>query len=205
MKEHFRLSSLNQLIMKKIFLLTPLFSSAICFSQSQQLQITNPEKEKPVFIQQGDKVLMAVKVAKHEVLKKPSDVYLLSKLELADSVFVFTKGRIKTVSDSTIVMRERNSFFSASNREIKVDRINTLRKLSVANQIFRTATTIGAGLAFGVFILYSIVSPGTEGGGEFIEGIFYAAGTVAVLTRFGRTKIAKKQLNRWQIKVIPAL
>lgn len=188
--------------MKQIFLLTQLFTFSFSFSQSHQLKLINPEKEKVTFIKEGDKVLMAIKIAGHQVKKKSADVYLLSKLELADSVYVFTKGRITSINDSTIVMKERNSFFSATSREIKIDKINTLRKLSAGNQIFRTATTVGAGLAFGVMILYSYVSPGTEGNGEFIEGMFYAAGAGAVLTRFGRTKIAKKHLNSRETVVV---
>jgi|CXWL01.1.fsa_nt_gi hypothetical protein len=187
--------------MKKIFLLATLFISVVCFSQSQQLKLTSPEKKNAQFIKEGDKVLMAVKVAKYQVQKKPSDVYLLSKLELTDSVYVFTKGRVTSINDSTIIMKERNSFFSATSREIKVSKINTIKKLTAGSQVFRTAATIGAGLAFGVMILYSYVAPGTEGNGEFIEGMFYAAGTGAVLTRFGRTKIAKRHLDNWKIEV----
>ncbi len=189
--------------MKKMFIPLLLLISITTFSQPNQLKLTNSEKGKSTFIKQGDKVLMAVKIPRHQVKKKPSNVYLHSKVELADSVYVFTKGRIKTIGDTSIIMRERNSFFSASNREIRIDKINTLRKLTTSNQIFRTATTVGGGIAFGVVILYSYVTPGTEGNGEFIRGMFYAAGTGAVLTRFGRTKIAKKQLNSWKIEVVP--
>ncbi len=190
--------------MKQIFLLTQLFTFSFSFSQSHQLKLINPEKEKVTFIKEGDKVLMAIKIAGHQVKKKPSDVYLLSKPELTDSVYVFTKGRITSINDSTIVMKERNSFFSANSREIKIDKINTLRKLSVGNQVFRTATTVGAGLAFGVLILYSYVSPGVPPDrAGFRRGMLYAAGTGGVLTRFGRTKIAKKHLNNWKMEVIP--
>ena len=189
--------------MKKIFSFPLLFISVITYSQSHRLKLVNFEKGKTIFIKEGNKVLMAIKVAKYQALKKPSDIYLLSKLELADSVYVFTKGRIKTIGDSSIIMRERNSFFSASNREIRIDRINTLRKLTTGSQIFRTATTVSGALAFGVVILYSYVTPGTQGNGEFIRGMFYAAGTGAILTRFGRTKISKKQLNNWKTEVVP--
>jgi hypothetical protein len=75
--------------------------------------------------------------------------------------------------------------------------------LSIGNQIFRTATVVGGALAFGVVILYSYVTPGTQGNGEFIRGMFYAAGAGTVLTRFGRTKISKKQLNNWKTEVVP--
>jgi hypothetical protein len=189
--------------MKKFFILFITFISITAYSQSHQLKLTNPEKEKSTFIKHGDKVLMAVKVPRYQVKKKPSNVYLHSNLELTDSVYIFTKGRIKMISDTSIIMRERNSFFSASNREIRIDKINTLRKLTTGNQIFRTVTTVGGGIAFGIAIFYSYVSPGTPPSGDFIRGMFYAAGTGAVLTRIGRTKIAKKQLNRWKIEVVP--
>ena len=188
--------------MKKILILPVVFISITTFSQFHQLKLTNTEKGKSIFIKQGDKVLMAVKVPKYQVKKKPSTVYLHSKLELTDSVFVFTKGRIKNIGDTSIIMRERNSFFSASNWEIRIDKINTLRKLSMGNQIFRTATTVSAGIAFGIAILYSYVAPGTPPSDDFTKGMFYAAGTGAILTRFGRTKIAKKQLNKLEINVV---
>jgi hypothetical protein len=189
--------------MKKIFTPLLLLISIITYSQSNRLKLVNAEKRKTTFIKEGNKVLMAVKMPRYQSKKKPSNVYLHSKLELADSVYVFTKGRIKTIGDTSIIMRERNSFFSASNREIRIDRINTLRKLTTGNQIFRTATTVGGALAFGVVILYSYVTPGTQGNGEFIRGMFYAAGTGAFLTRFGRTKISKKQLNNWKMEIVP--
>ncbi len=187
--------------MKKIFLLASVFTSAICFSQSQQLKLTNPEKKNTTFIKEGDKVLMAIKVAKYQVEKKPSDVYLLSKSELADSVYVFSKGRIITINDSSIFMKERSSFFSSAKREIKIAKINTLRKLTAGNQLFRTATTVGGSLALVVMVFYSYAAVG--GGEGFVSGMFYAAGTGAILTRFGRTKISRKHLGDWKIEVVP--
>ena len=187
--------------MKKFLLLTPVFTSAICFAQTQQLKLTNPEKKNTTFIKEGDKVLMAIKVAKYQVQKKPSEVYLLSKLELADSVYIFTKGTITTINDSTIIMKERNSIFSATTREIKIAKINTLRKLTMGNQVFRTATTVGGSLALAVMVFYSYAAVG--GGEGFVSGMFYAAGTGAILSRFGRTKISRKHLNNWNIEVVP--
>ena len=125
---------------------------------------------------------------------------MLSKPELADSVYVFTKGKILSINDSTVIIKERNSFFSATKREIRIDKINTLRKLTIANQIFRTAATVSGGLAFGIMVFYSYAAVG--GGEGFVSGMFEAAGIGAVLTRFGRTKISKHQLNRWKIQVV---
>jgi hypothetical protein len=187
--------------MKKIFLLTPVFTSTICFAQTQQLKLTNPEKKNVIFIKRGDKVLMAVKVAKYQVQKKSSDVYLLSKPELMDSVYTFSKGKILSINDSTIIMKERNSIFSATSREIRIAKINTLRKLTTSNQVFRTVTTAGGSLALGVMLFYSYAAVG--GGEGFVSGMFYAAGTGAILTRFGRTKISRKHLNNWKIEVVP--
>jgi len=76
----FILSSPNHPVMKKILSLTTLFTSAICFSQNQQLRLTDPEKGKFTHIKKGDKVLMAVKLARHDVRKKSSDVYMLSRI-----------------------------------------------------------------------------------------------------------------------------
>ena len=189
--------------MKNLIFTIPLFIVAACFSQSQHLQLINLEKGNTSNIHKGDKVIIAVKQATHQVKKKPSSVYLLSKPELEDSVFVFTKGRILSINNSTIVIKERNSFFSANRdtrREINIDKINTLRKLTTSNQIFRTVTTVGGGLALGIMIFYSYAAVG--GGDGFVSGMFKAAGAGAVLTRFGRTKISKRRLNNSRIEVV---
>ncbi|MBC7874290.1 MAG: hypothetical protein H7Y01_09860 [Ferruginibacter sp.] len=188
--------------MKKIFILAALCASLFCFSQSQQLKVIHPGKENSTFIKKGNKVLMTITIPGHQVHKKSPAIYKLSKLELLDSVYVCTKGRITSINDSTIVMKERNSFFSATAREIRIDKINTLRKLSAGNQVFRTVTTVGGGLALGIMLFYSYAAVG--GGEGFVEGMFYAAGTGAFLTRFGRTKIGKKKLNKWKIQVVAA-
>ena len=43
--------------MKKFFILPMIFISITTFSQTYQLKLTNPEKEKSTFIKQGDKVV----------------------------------------------------------------------------------------------------------------------------------------------------
>jgi hypothetical protein len=186
--------------MKKVFLLTPVFTSAICFSQSHQLKLTNPEKKNATFIKEGDKALMAVKIAKYQVQKKPSDIYLLSSLELTDSVYAFSKGKILSINDSTVIIKERNSFFSATRREIRINKINTLRKLSTANQIFRTTFTLTGGLALGCMLFYSYAAVG--GGEGLISSMFDAAIVGGALTRFGRTKISFPHLNKWKMEVV---
>jgi len=183
---------------KQAFILL-LFVSASCIAQQNVLQLTNNTNGKQTTISQGDKVLMAIKIARHEVRKKPLSVYSLSKKELDDSVFVFSKGRIKAITDSSIFIKERNSLFSSTVREVKLEKINTLKKLSFGKQIFRTTTTVAGSLAGAIAIFYSYVATG--GGDGFIEGMFIAAGTAAVTTRFGRTKISKKQLDSQEIMV----
>jgi hypothetical protein len=185
--------------MKKCFPASLLLTVSICYSQSYHLELTNPEKNKTISVKEGDKVLMAVKMAKHQINKKPSDVYLLSNQDQADSVFVFTKGLITAITDSSIILKERNSIISADNREIRIDKVNILVKLTTGKQIFRTVTTVAGGLALGIAIFYSYAAAG--GGEGFVSGMFYAAGTSALLTRFGRTKISKKNLNKWRIEV----
>lgn len=177
-----------------------IFAPAFGFSQSQQLKITNLEKQKTSFIKKGDKVLMGFKMARHQLDKKPSDVYSLTKSELVDSALVVTKGRILSINDSVVLVRERNSFFSATNREIRIDKINALKKLSTGNQLFRTAATVTGGLALGIMMFYSYAAVG--GGEGFVSGMFEAAGAGLVLTRFGRTQLAKKHVDNWKTAVV---
>jgi len=176
-------------------------SSLTVFSQNISLELENKKTGKTTSVRPGDKVLMAVRMARYDVKQKPLSVYKLSKTDLTDSVFVFTKGKIKMITGSGIVIKEKNSFFSSTLREVKLERINTLKKLSFGNQVFRTTATVGGGLAAGIAVFYSYVATG--GGDGFVEGMFLAAGGAAFLTPFGRTKISKKHLNNQEIKLAP--
>lgn len=174
-------------------------SSLSVFSQKLSLDLENKKTGRTTSVRSGDKVLMAVRVARYDVKQKPLSVYRLSKTELADSVFVFTKGKIKMITDSAIFIKERNSLFSSTLRQVKLEKINTLKKLSFGNQVFRTTATVGGGLAAGIAVFYSYVATG--GGDGFIEGMFVAAGGAALLSPFGRTRIPKKHLNNQEIKL----
>lgn len=185
--------------MRQTFFALLLCSSPVVFSQNLSLKLENLNNGKTKLVKPGDKVLMAIKQARHDIKQKPSFAYKLSNAELADSVFVFTKGKIKMITDSSIILKEKNSLFSTTLREVKLEKINTLKKLSFGNQFLRTTVTAAGGLAAGIAIFYSYVATG--GGDGFVEGMFIAAGTGAVLTRFGRTKISKKSLNTQEIKL----
>lgn len=186
--------------MKKTILFCATITSLTSYSQNKQLKITSLNKQKTSFVQSGNKVLLAVKVPAWLVNQKPADVYRLGPAETADSVFLFTKAKIRAINDSTILLKERNSLFSSSLREIRTSKINAIRKLSAGNQIFRTVTTVGGGLAAGVTLFYSYAAVGSCDG--CIKGMFIAAGTSAVSGRFGRTRIAKKHLDNSLIEVV---
>lgn len=185
--------------MRHTLLVLLLCSSVFAFSQNLTLELENKSTGKTTLVKPGDKVLMAIKHARHEVKKKPASVYRLSKIELSDSIFVFTKGKIRTINDSSIFIKERNSLFTSGIREVRLDKINTLKRLSFGKQVFRTTTTIAGSVAGAIAIFYSYVATG--GGEGFIEGMFVAAGTGAVATRFGRTKISKKHLDTQEIRL----
>jgi hypothetical protein len=182
------------------FLIIILFSTpALCFAQENILSLTKIKNNRETIVFEGDRVLMAVKIARHEVRRKPLSVYDLSKNELADSVIVFSKGKIKSITDSSIFILEKNSLFSSSLREVKLHKINTLRKLSLGKQVVRTVTTVGGALALGIAVFYSYVA--TNGEDEFLTGMFIAAGIGTVATRFGKTKIPKRYLNKYKISL----
>ena len=185
--------------MRKFLAIMLFFTPALCFTQQNVLQLTNIKNGNQTIISQGDKVLMAIKIARHEVRRKPLSVYGLSKNEIADSVFVFSKGKIKSITDSSIFIFEKNSLFSTSLREVKLDKINTLRKLSLAKKVVRTVTTVGGGLALGVAVFYSYLA--TDGNDEFLTGMFIAAGIGTIATRFGKTRIPKRYLNKYKINL----
>ena len=186
--------------MKTATLLSLLLISAACHSQTHQLKLTHHKKDKVSFIRENDKVLLGFKMAVHEIKKRPANVYRLSRMELGDSAYVFIKGKIRSINDSTMVIKERRPFFAADNREIKITKIEAVKKLSTAKQIFRTTTSIAGGLAAGIAIFYSYAAVG--GGEGFVSGMFYAAGASAVLTRPGRSKIPRNQLDKWKIEVV---
>jgi hypothetical protein len=185
--------------MRHTLLVLLLCSSVFAFSQHLNLELENKNTGKTTVVKPGDKVLMAIKHARHDVRQKPGSVYRIPKTEATDSQFVFTKGKIKTITDSSIFIKEKNSLFSSGMREVRLEKINTLKRLSFGKQVFRTTTTIAGGVAGAIAIFYSYVATG--GGDGFIEGMFVAAGTGAVATRFGRTKILKKHLDIQEIRL----
>lgn len=187
--------------MKKTILFCTALASFTCYSQNRQLKITSLKKHKTSYVQAGNKVLLAVKVPAYFINQKPADVYRLGPAEMRDSVFLFTKARIRSINDSTLIMKERNSFFSAATREIRIQKINSVEKLGFGKQLFRTATTAGGSLAAGVAIFYSYAAVGSCQG--CLSGMFKAAGISGVLTRFGKTKIARKKLDNTLIEVVP--
>jgi hypothetical protein len=193
------IASPNQQIMKNSILLAPLFIVSGALAQTNQLRITHVQTGQTRMIREGDKVLFSVRMARHLTGKKPSDVYVLSAAEVKDSVFITTKGRVLFIGDSTIILKERNSLFSSTRRELRINKINTIKRLSTGNQVLRTVATTGAGLTAGIMTFYSYAAVG--GGEGFISGMFEAAGGTAVLSRFGKTRIPKKQMNKWTIGV----
>lgn len=185
--------------MRKFILVALFFTSATCIAQQNVLQLNRIKDGKQTIVSKGDKILMAIKIARHEARKKPLSVYGLSEREKDDSVFVFSKGRIKSITDSSIFIFEKNSLFSTSLREVKLNEINTVRKLSLSKQMVRTVTTVGGGLALGVAVFYSYLA--TDGNDDFLSGMFVAAGIGTVATRFGKTSIPKRYLNKYKLSL----
>ena len=97
-------------------------------------------------------------------------------------------------------MRERNSSFSATNREVRINKINTLKKLTGGNQVFRTIANTGGWVAFGVMVFYSYAAVG--GGEGFVTGMLEASCIGSALTSIGRTRISKKHLNKMKIEAV---
>lgn len=189
--------------MKKLILISALASIAfICHSQSRQLVALNTHTGKSSRIKNGDHILYNIRVSRYDAIKKPSSAYLLSKLELEDSVCSFARGKVLKITDSSIIVKEKRAFFGSDKRELRIAKINAIRRLSFGNQALRTGLNIGDGFTKALTCFYgSFLISGTGYG--FGKGMLYAAGANSIFSSFNQSRLAKKQLDNWQLQIAP--
>ncbi len=169
------------------------------YSQTYALKITDTRLQKEKIAKQGDKILIGFKTPRNNLRGKFENIYKLSDADKKDSVFVFSKGRIVGFTDSTVILKEKNSLFSSTTREIYLSKISAAKRLSGGEQILRTLSQTGGYTAFFVMIFYSYAAVG--GGEGFVVGMFEASCIGPVLTRFGRTHISKKKRNNCRVSL----
>lgn len=100
-------------------------------------------------IKVGDKVLISFNQLTSESNNRPTDVFVNSK----DTGFTRTilKARITNITENSIQFKDRSVH---GNREIKLDKITGIRKLTLGKQILRTSSNAIAWTSIGLAIAY---------------------------------------------------
>ncbi len=119
------------------------------FSQNyviEQIRISDGKTNK---INIGDKVLLSFNQLSSESINRPNDVFINSKD--TGKTRTVLKARITNITQNSIQFKDRSVH---GTREIRLDKITGIRKLTLGKQILRTSSqTIGA-LSLGAAIAY---------------------------------------------------
>lgn len=119
------------------------------FAQNYVIEQKRISDGKTNKIKIGDKVLISFNQLSSEAINRPSDVFINSK----DTGYSRTilKARITNITQNSIQFKDRSI---PGKREIRLDKIIGIRKLTLGKQILRTSSqTIGI-LSLGAAIAY---------------------------------------------------
>lgn len=157
------------------------------------LVLTDSKTGKTVEIRAGDKVMLAFRTPQREVDNQPADVFVLQPKDFQDSTFVHLKTRIRTITDSTIVLK--------NGREMRLAKLAGIRKLSVGKQVLRTtANVLGyMSLLTGSVLLAESILEGTRPI-PLWSSITMAVGG-ATMMEFAKNEVPVRHLNRWRVAV----
>lgn len=160
----------------------------------QMLVLTDPQTNRTVEIRAGNKVLLAFKTTQREVDNQPGDVFILRQQDLQDSTFVHVKTRIRSITDSTIILK--------NGREMRISKLAGIRKLSLGRQVARTAAK-GAGLlayAAGLIFFLENIGETSEPTLPFLPSIGLIAAGVAIDASV-KDEVPARHLQRWRVSV----
>jgi len=170
------------------------FSVTPMLRAQQVLILTDPKTNRTIEIREGNKVLLAFKTTQREVDNQPADVFVLRPRDLQDSTFVHVKTRIRTITDSTIILK--------NGREMRISKLAGIRRLSSGKQIARTTAKVVGFLALATgaaFVTEHIV--GTQ---EPTLGFLPSAGIAlagSTLDQLIKDEVPVRHLQRWQVFV----
>jgi len=161
---------------------------AFCFGQTYKIEQYLPGTDKVNNIVLGDKVFLSFDQLSDQVLNRPSTVFIQSK----DTGYtrIFVKARITEITDSSIQFKDRSM---GTNREIRLEKLTGIRKITLGKQIGRTTlqllgyTSLGIGLAS-------------------LENLWIALCTVTgglILLETSEDHFSKKYVENWKIRVVP--
>lgn len=161
---------------------------AFCFGQTYKIEQYLPGTDRVKNIVVGDKVFLSFDQLSDQVLNRPSNVFIQSKD--TSLIRIFAKARIANITDSSIQFKDRSV---GTNREIRLDKLTGIRKITLGKQIGRTTlqllgyTLLGIGLAS-------------------LENLWIALGTVTgglTLLETSEDHFSKKYVENWKIRLVP--
>jgi hypothetical protein len=183
----------NQFLKSGFACLFMCFATLITQAQ-QMLVLTDSKTNRTIEIREGDKVLLAFKTTQREVDNQPGDVFILRSKDLQDSAFVHVKTRIRTITDSSIVLK--------NGREMRISKLAGMRRLSLGKQIARTTGKVVGFLAFATGI--ALVTDHIVGNPEPVAAFWPSLGIAvagATLDQSIKDEVPVWHLQRWRVSV----
>jgi|GEM_PF-2228531 len=158
------------------------------------LVITDRQTNRTLEIHEGHKVLLAFKTTQREVDNQPVDVFVLRPQDLQDSTFVHIKTRIRSITDSTIILK--------NGREMRISKLVGIRKLSLSKQIVRTTGKVVGFVALvgGVAFITEHILGNPDPGLAFWPSAGIAL-TGAALDQLITDQVPAHHLQRWRVSV----
>lgn len=157
------------------------------------LLLMDSKTGKTVEIREGDKVMLAFRTPQREVDNQPADVFVLQTQDLQDSTFVHFKTRIRTITDSTITLK--------NGREMRLGKLAGIRRLSAGKQVLRTtANVVGYATMLTGWLLFSENVFGGVRPIPLWSTIALGLGG-ATMIEFAKNEVPARHLKRWRVSV----
>jgi hypothetical protein len=112
----------------------------------EQVRISDGKTNK---INVGDKVLISFNQLSSEAINRPNEVFINSKD--TGKTRTILKARITNITQNSIQFKDRST---PGNREIRLDKILGIRKLTLGKQILRTSSEVIGWISLGAAIAY---------------------------------------------------
>lgn len=100
-------------------------------------------------IKVGDKILLSFEQLSSESINRPNDVFINSKD--TGKTRTILKARITNITQNSIQFKDRSVH---GTREIRLDKITGIRKLTLGKQMLRTSSQAIGALSLGAAIVY---------------------------------------------------
>ncbi len=176
--------------MKIITLFILMFNFFIGFSQNLVLEQYRLSDGKIKRIKTGDKILLSFNQLTEDVINRPSEVFIQIKDTGVTQIFV--KARITRITNNSIQFKDRSM---SGEREIKLERVTGIRKLSLVKQTLRV-------IAFGLSVTAFAMAINATQASNIFTFMGYLAGA-GIFFELTEDKFLNKYVEKWKIRVVP--